>query len=24
LNVDVHAPSLHDVFLHLTGQELRD
>lgn len=24
LNVEVHAPSLHDVFLHLTGQELRD
>ncbi len=24
LNVEVRAPSLHDVFLHLTGQELRD
>jgi ABC-2 type transport system ATP-binding protein len=24
LNVDVRAPSLHDVFLHLTGQALRD
>lgn len=24
LNVEVHSPSLHDVFLHLTGQELRD
>ncbi len=24
VNVEVHAPSLHDVFLHLTGQELRD
>jgi len=23
-NVEVRAPSLHDVFLHLTGQELRD
>jgi len=23
-NVDVRAPSLHDVFLHLTGKELRD
>jgi ABC-2 type transport system ATP-binding protein len=23
-NVEVHAPSLHDVFLHLTGQALRD
>lgn len=23
-SVEVHAPSLHDVFLHLTGQELRD
>lgn len=24
LNVEVRAPSLHDVFLHLTGQALRD
>jgi len=24
LNVEVHSPSLHDVFLHLTGQALRD
>ena len=23
-SVEVHAPSLHDVFLHLTGQDLRD
>jgi ABC-2 type transport system ATP-binding protein len=23
-DIEVHAPSLHDVFLHLTGQELRD
>lgn len=24
VNVEVRAPSLHDVFLHLTGRELRD
>ncbi len=24
LNVEVRSPSLHDVFLHLTGQQLRD
>jgi ABC-2 type transport system ATP-binding protein len=24
INVEVHAPTLHDVFLHLTGRELRD
>ncbi len=24
LNVEVHSPSLHDVFMHLTGGELRD
>ena len=24
LDLEVHAPSLHDVFLHLTGKELRD
>ncbi len=24
LNVEVHTPSLHDVFLDLTGKELRD
>jgi ABC-2 type transport system ATP-binding protein len=23
-DVEVHAPSLHHVFLHLTGNELRD
>lgn len=24
LSIEVHAPTLHDVFLHLTGQKLRD